>query len=112
MFYPIIPFRNSDTRFYGGSGVNPGEYQFGLNPDVFPADATAVAVTVTVLGADAGYCTIWPSGPKPNASVANYNPGETANGAIVVGVAGLAGFKIAVTGKAHLIIDISGYWTA
>ena len=59
-----------------------------------PAEATAVALTVTVDNlayADSGYVTIWPEGaPIPTASIVNYRPRQVrANGAIVsIGVGG------------------------
>ena len=114
MFYPINPFRNSDTRVFGGDGVAAGTYTFGLNPDVFPADVAAIALTVTAIGfRSPGFVTVWPHGqPRPDTSVVNYTTNGIAhNGAVLVGVDGLAGFNIYTNAPAHLICDVSGYWT-
>ena len=74
----------------------------------------AIAMTVTAVGARAaGFVTVWPDGqPLPDASVVNPTAdGAAANGAIVVGVNGLAGFNIRTNTPCHLICDISGYWS-
>lgn len=112
MFFPINPFRNADTRAFGGAGIDPGEHRFGLHPAVIPANAVAVALNVTVLPAGvAGFCTIWPDNhPRPNASVLNYEASGAHNGAIAVGVANNH-FRLFLDQRAHVIIDVSGYWT-
>jgi hypothetical protein len=114
VFYPIQPFRNSDTRGYGGPGVQPGvALEFGINPAVFPADTTAIAMNVAAVGATrAGFVTVWPDGPNPGTSMINFAGDQGAyNGAVVVGVKG-GKFKIQTSATCHLICDITGYWTA
>lgn len=112
MFHPIKPFRNSDTRGYGGAGIR-GEHTFGLNPKVFPPNVTAVAINVAVVNPrGAGFVTIWPEGNRPAASCLNFSgmPGAQ-SGSVVVGVKGLAGFKIYLSQTAHVITDVTGFWT-
>ena len=115
VFYPINPFRNSDTRAFGGAGVAPGvEHVFDLNSGVFPAATTAVALNVVALGAAApGFVTVWPDGqPQPNSSFINFRgDGGAYNGAIVVGVLGRR-LRLATSATCHVIIDVTGYWTA
>lgn len=113
VFTPIEPFRNSDTRGYGGPGVTPGEYAFGLNPDVIPLNAIAVAVNVVAIAqtqSQPGFLTIWPGGARPNTSAVNFmNDGQAYNGAAVVGVRNNS-VSIFTSAQAHLILDITGYW--
>lgn len=115
VFYPINPHRNSDTRAFGGPGVAPNvDHVFGLDTAKFPADTVAVALNVVAVGAAApGFVTVWPDGqPRPNASIINFRgDGGAYNGAIVVGVT--AGkFRIETSATCHLIVDVTGYWTA
>ena len=115
VFYPINPFRNSDTRAFGGPGVAPGvDHVFDLNSGVFPAGTTAVALNVVAVGAAApGFVTVWPDGqPQPNTSIINFRgDGGAYNGAIVVGVSG-GKFRLEASATCHVIIDVTGYWTA
>jgi hypothetical protein len=112
MMFSIHPYRNSDTRGFGGAGLAPGQpHRFGLNPAVFPADTVAIALNVAVVGArQPGFLTVWPDGPVPDTSVVNYpGDGGAHNGTIVVGVKGLH-FQLQLSTQAHLICDISAYW--
>ena len=78
-----------------------------------PADATAVALNVTIAEAgEAGYATVWPCGTaRPEASNVNFVRGGTvANG--VVAPIGPDGSVCVFSDKdAHLIVDISGWFT-
>lgn len=115
MFTPIQPFRNSDTRAYGGAGLPAGvTHEFGLNPDIVPTNATAVAVNVAMLPAGApGFLSLWPgpkSNPRPNTSIINAEAGGAHNGAAIVGCP--AGrINVFVSTQAHIVIDVTGYWT-
>jgi hypothetical protein len=114
VFQPIAPFRNSDTRGFGGPGMAPmTPMQFGVNPAVIPSTAIAVAMNVTIVGPKApGYVTVWPGGPMPNASAVNFpGDGGAHNGAVVIGLSG-GSFQVMVSTQAHVICDITGYWTA
>ena len=114
VFYPIKPFRNYDTRGYGGAGVAPGTaHVVGLNP-IFPANTIAVAVNVVAVGAQTpGFVTVWPDAhARPDTSIINYpGDGGAHNGAAVIGVNG-GKFRIQTSTTCHLICDITGYWTS
>lgn len=112
MFHAIRPVRNSDTRAYPGAPVGPGEMSFGLS-DAIPANAVAVAMNVVAIStAGDGFVTVWPGGSRTDTSVVNYRgDGAAYNGAMIVGVSG-RNFGVYTHTPAHVIIDITGYWTA
>jgi hypothetical protein len=110
-FVSVVPTRLLDSRSSrkprSGATVN-----VPLPRDV-PADATALAVNLTVdQTTDAGYFTMWPAGaPVPLASTGNSDgPGQTRAifGVIPVGSAGL---NVFTQSGAHLIVDVVGYFT-
>ena len=111
MFHALAqPIRNSDTRGFGGAGVPSQNHRFGLNPAI-PANATAIALNVAGIAQAPGFITVWPGGPRPDTSVVNMQGGGAAtNGAVVTGVSGGA-FMIFNSVPAHLICDITGFWT-
>ena len=110
MFVPIKPYRNSDTRPFGGPAA-PGNHVFGLDPAKIPANATAIAFTVVALDAtEAGFVTVWPGGPRPDTSTVNYKGDRAAYAAgAIVGVSDRS-FSIYNHTKCHLIVDVTGYW--
>jgi hypothetical protein len=113
VFYPINPFRNSDTRLYGGLGLDPKvDHTFELNSAVFPANITAIALNLAVIPAGiAGFLTVWPDGfNRPTASVVNYEAAGVHSGAVVVGVKS-GKFKLYLSSRAHVTCDVTGYWT-
>ncbi len=116
VFYAIEPYRNSDTRGFGGAGVPPNTtHVFGLNPDKIPLDAIAVAVNVVAIAqpsAQPGFVTVWPGGPRPNTSCVNFNnDGKAYNGAATIGIRDNS-ISIFTSQQAHLIVDVTGYWRA
>jgi len=114
MLHTIKPFRNSDTRGFGGEGIDPQTpHRFGLHPDVFPANTAAIAMNVTVVGASLpGFMTVWPSGSMPNSSCVNWpGDGGAHSGMIVTAVHDL-GFMLWLQSRAHVICDITGFWTS
>ena len=111
MFFPIHPVRNSDTRGFGGDGIPAGDHRFGLGAAI-PKEATAVFLNVTAIARGAGFVTVWPGGGRPNTSILNFvGDGQAANGSLAVGVTD-GGFSIYTSAIAHLIVDVTGYWTA
>lgn len=115
MFHPIAPVRCADTRpniGWPGVPVGPGDMTFSL-PDAVPAAAVAVAMNVVAIStAGDGFVTVWPGGPRTNTSVVNYRgDGHAYNGSMIVGVTNHS-FGIYTHTPAHVIIDITGYWTA
>jgi hypothetical protein len=120
-FYTLEPCRLVDTRdtvgTYGGPALAAGA------PRVFPlagrcgipAGARALSVNLTVTQPTAaGNLRLYPAGlPVPLVSSLNYRPGETrANNAIVAvnGLGELAVYCAQVTGTAHLVLDVNGYF--
>ena len=112
VFTPIPIFRNTDSRVFGGLGIAPNvEHRFALHPDIFPANTVAVALNLTLPSVVSGYVTVWPDGePRRDTSVAQFDPTRPGNGSIIVGVRDRH-FKVWLSAGAHVICDISGYWT-
>lgn len=114
VFYAINPYRNSDTRGYGGPGVAANTaHVFGLNPDVVPLNAIAIFANVVAIAQPAskpGFVTVWPGGPRPNTSIINFiNNGQAYNGATAIGIRD-NGISVFTSQVAHLILDVTGYW--
>lgn len=113
VFQPIQPFRNSDTRPFGAPMKAGQQLEFALGQQV-PTNAVAVALTATVADArGAGWLTVWPpQGSAPNTSCVNFDTGKPGNGSIVVGVKN-GKFRLQLGGAdAHILVDVTGYWTA
>ncbi|HRE03282.1 MAG TPA: SGNH/GDSL hydrolase family protein, partial [Ilumatobacteraceae bacterium] len=78
-----------------------------------PADATAVAVTVTVTEASrAGFVTAWAAGTtQPWASTVNADgPGQTRAAGAVVPVSD-SGITLFASASTHVVVDLAGYFT-
>jgi hypothetical protein len=115
-FFLVSPCRVLDTR--GGGAVQAGVFRniaiAGLCG--IPADATALAVNVTVVNtADTAFVTLYP-GPafvvRPNVSTINFIPGRTLanNARIALGVDGSINIFNAGAAPVDVLIDISGYF--
>jgi hypothetical protein len=119
---PLVPGRLLDTRAGGstvdGTYARGGTLQAGAVTEVrvggrysIAADASAVVVNLTVDGPEeAGFVSAWPCGsPQPNASILNFDRGQTiANSALVkVGAGGKICF--ASSSPTHLIADVSAF---
>ncbi len=78
-----------------------------------PADASAVALNVTMVEARAaGYATVWPCGsPMPNASNVNFGQGGTAANGVIAPIGADGSVCIFTSADAHLIVDIAGWFT-
>lgn len=110
VFYPVVPYRNSDTRVFGGQGIAPKtDHRFGLDPGKIPKDATAVAINVACVAQAHGWAALRPDGaPFTGTSTINFEPGAT-NGATIIGVKDLH-FLVRLSQQAHVIIDVTGYF--
>jgi subtilisin family serine protease/recombinational DNA repair protein RecR len=119
---PLSPARLVDSRpgtatidgLYRGIGHRPA----GTTTEVIvagrgniPADATAVALNVTVTDTHHnGYLTVYPCGtPLPNASNLNYVTGQTIPNAVItkIGTNGTVCFH--TSGTTHLIVDVNAH---
>ena len=128
-FVPVTPTRILDTR--GDTRVGsfddfgtPRELQvtgtvptFGAGTiEVVPSSATAVALNVTVVDADAegwgGFVTVYPCGSRPNASSVNFVKGQTIANAVTAPLSADGSVCFYVRGKAHLLADVVGYYVA
>ena len=112
MIHPVAKFRNSDTRAYGVPLNANQDYEFGLDPARVPANAVAVALNIAAVPAGTpGWLDIRPAGsPFAETSTVNYEADGAHNGATVVGVVG-GKFTVRTSAPAHVIVDVTGYWT-
>lgn len=97
-----------DTRGFGNP-LPAGEYTCKLDGSEGKTGAT---VNLTIVGATAaGFASAWASGPRPNTSKVNYlAAGATAN-EVSVPLAADGTFKIFISSPAHIIVDLTGYWS-
>lgn len=120
-FYTVPPCRIADTREvpgpYGGPAMLAGSDRVWVVAGQcgVPASAKAVALNVTVTGADAaGSLTLYAAGTaRPLATAINYPAARTrANNAIAAlgSSGGLAVHCDQASGTAHVILDVSGYF--
>ena len=120
-FHALAPCRLLDTRNaagpFGGPALAAGttrSFTVAEGACGVPADATAVAVNVTVTGpSSAGALTLFPgSGTAPVATAISFAAGRTrANSALAAlsdNVLSMANRQ--ETGSVHVIVDVSGYF--
>ncbi len=73
-FHVIQPFREVDTRVLNGFGRLPGEASRSIDPVSVPANAGAMAHTITIVdNAAPGFVTPYPGGTLPVVSAGNTN---------------------------------------
>jgi serine protease AprX len=119
-FHTVVPCRAVDTRLANGPNGGPilaaGQGRsFALGGTCgIPADAVAVAVNLTVTGAEAsGTLTVYsPGGAVPTATTIHFQPGRTrANWTFAqLGAGGALGLSNGSTGATHTLVDVSGYF--
>jgi hypothetical protein len=82
-------------------------------PQQVPADASAVALNVTMVEARAaGFATVWPCGsPMPEASNVNFGQGGTAANGVIAPIGADGSVCVFTSADAHLIVDIAGWFT-
>ena len=108
LFVPTHPTRVLDTR------TTTMPWTAGETRTVatgVPANATAVAATVTYLADTEGYLTAWASGPMPATSNINAPANSIVPNMINVGVTN-SGFQLYAQTGGHIVVDIAGYFTA
>jgi hypothetical protein len=89
--------------------VGPG------NPGASIPDVTAVTVNLTAVAVsgEGGYLSAYPcDGATPGVSNVNFGPGETVAGSAYVPVDANATICVAVTGAAHVLVDLTGTFGA
>ena len=125
-FVGAVPSRLVDTRnaIGGPSGVvTPASSKVvpvrGVTVNVdgvarqVPDDASAVALNVTMVEAQAaGFATVWPCGtPMPQASNVNFGQGGTAANGVIAPIGVDGSVCIFTSADAHLVVDIAGWFT-
>ena len=117
-FTAVQPARVLDTR--SGLGVGAGKLAPGAAITVkvtggdVPSDARAIVVNLTATNADGpGFVTAWPTGAAfPDTSSLNLSYfDETAANAVVVLVGEGGQINLYTRGGAHLVADVTGYFT-
>jgi hypothetical protein len=77
---------------------------------------TSVALNVTVVDGEAndagGYVTVYPCGTRPDSSNLNFVNGQTVPNAVIAPVSNDGHVCFYVYGKAHLLVDAAGYFSA
>jgi len=119
-FHTLIPCRIVDTRNatgpYGGPALSAGAARaFTIAERCgVPADASAVALNVTVTDAtSAGSLTVYPgTGTVPGTSTISFAAGKTRANNTTIGLVDgvLSVFDAQATGTTHFIVDVSGYF--
>ena len=75
-----------------------------------------IALNVTVVDGEAtdvgGYVTVYPCGTRPNSSNLNFVNGQTVPNAVMAPISATGHVCFYVYGKAHILADVSGYFTA
>lgn len=122
-FYTLLPCRLVDTRGPAGARGAPAleagavrVFEVGGACGV-PPEATAVAVTVTVVGATAvGHLSLFETGgPLPSTSTVNFTAGQARANNAVVRLLGMppslaVHAVLATPGTVDVIIDVTGYF--
>ncbi len=116
-YHPVTPRRVVDTRRGLGSPAAPlgpsSSRSFAIGD--LPADAEAVAVNVTAVGATtATHLTVWPTGlAAPTASNLNLREGDTSARLVLTRLG--PGDTISVqnrAGQTHVLVDVVGWFCA
>ena len=83
----------------------------GVPTDGVTAVALNVTVTATETGAHDGFVTVFPCGDRPDASNLNFVANQTVPNLVIAPVSDAGEVCLYVYGRAHLIVDVSGYFT-
>ncbi|MEJ7799838.1 MAG: hypothetical protein WKF60_04915, partial [Ilumatobacter sp.] len=121
-FEPLdAPERLADTRQRaetidgafsgGGRPAAGGTYEVRVaGRGSVPAEATAVALSVTASDVDRpGFLTVYPcDSPRPNASNVNYDPGLTTPNAVITRLDAEGDVCVFTLEPVHLVVDVAG----
>jgi hypothetical protein len=110
----ISPVRAFDSRHEGaGARVPAGGTVHVPLPAGVPADATALAITLTAAGAvSPGYATAFPAGAEPgDASHLNFDTVDPERASAAIVQVSPTGLSVRTSGEAHLIVDVTAYFT-
>lgn len=110
-FVAVTPQRLVDTRTPPAPLAPGGSITVGL-PRGVAADATAVAVNVTVTDpGGGGYLTAFPAGSASDTSFLNVGATDSQRAAAVIVPVSSDGFTIASSTSAHVLVDLVGWFT-
>jgi subtilisin-like proprotein convertase family protein len=103
-FAPVFPLVGGSTRFQLARGI--------CDNVVIANSALAIVGNATVINANGGYLTFWPSGvPQPLVAASNFGFGQILNRHFTVGLGAADGaFNIYSQLTTDLVIDVSGYF--
>ena len=121
-FTSLVPARVMDTRGSAKVGNASGTgtpFTLSLSGrGGLPAGAIdAVALNVTVVDGEnptlgGGYVTVYPCGTRPDASSLNFATGQTIPNSVIAPVSAAGTVCFYVYGTAHLLADVSGYFSS
>ncbi|MBI4907459.1 MAG: hypothetical protein HY820_27790 [Acidobacteria bacterium] len=118
-FYPVTPCRVSDTRLparpLGGPVLAGGQLRSIPVPQSacnIPTTARAYSLNATVVpDGPLSFLTLWPTGAvQPLVSTLNSFDASTVSNAAIVPAGANGAISAYVTGPAHLILDVNGYF--
>jgi hypothetical protein len=112
-FAPVAPCRLLDTRAVGPAIAAGAEVTAEVAGRCgVPADATAVAITVTAVDGEAdGFVTVWPAGAqRPNTSSVNHRADQVVANAQLVQLGDGGDVRLFTHAAAHLLLDVTGYF--
>lgn len=123
-FVGITPCRLADTRpepnrvgsveTLGAEGIETFVAVGSAGQCTIPADAVAVSLNVTALGAsELSFLTFWPDGVQPLAASLNPAPAQPpVPNAVTVDLSAVGGFNVYNNvGTVNIVIDVNGYYT-
>ncbi|HMX27860.1 MAG TPA: hypothetical protein PKC13_19880, partial [Blastocatellia bacterium] len=100
-FTPGAPISSGSTMTQTATGVCTA----------IPATAKAIVGNATVVNAQGGYLTFWPSNAQqPLVATSNYQTGQVFNRHFTVGLGADGAFKIFALNTTDLVIDVSGFF--
>ena len=108
LFVPTVPTRVLDTRTPGAPWAG---YEARTIATGVPADAMAVATTVTYLASGTGFVTAWAGGEMPLASNVNAVVDGVVPNMVNVGLSD-GSFQLFTQSGGHIVVDVAGYFTA
>jgi hypothetical protein len=121
LFNPLpAPVRLLETRAGFTGCYTPGAVLAAATPYLqaatgacvnIPANARGIVGNATVVNAQAGYLTFWPSNAaQPLVAASNFTAGQVLNRHFAVGLGADGAFKLFASASTDLVIDVVGYF--
>ena len=128
-FVPVSPTRILDTRSANKLGSLTGQSNSAVVKvtgsiltvssgvqTIVPDAATGITLNLTVTSTEIvtsghlGYAVVYPCGVTPNVSNLNFNTNQTVANSVTVSLSNSGSICIYVYGRAHVIVDLNGYY--